>query len=169
MLHFGTRPWDNVMISGFVMANKGEKISKSKGNSKIEPMDLINEYSADVLRYWAGTGRLGTDIVFSDETLLRGKKLVNKIWNVSKFIEMHLQDYEDKEFTDFEYIDKWILGKYQEMEKQFIKYLDDYEVGLNIDYIDLKNLEILQDTQDKKQFILFFINYYKTLAFTSHI
>ena len=68
--HFGQRPWDNVMISGFVMANKGEKISKSKGNSKVEPMDLINQYSADVIRYWAGTGRLGTDIVFSEETLL---------------------------------------------------------------------------------------------------
>ncbi len=134
--HFGTRPWDNVMISGFVMANKGEKISKSKGNSKVEPMDLINEYSADVLRYWAGTGRLGTDIVFSEETLLRGKKLVNKIWNVSKFIEMHLQDYKDKEFNDFEYVDKWILGKYQEMEKQFIKYLNDYEVGLALNLLE---------------------------------
>lgn len=134
--HFGSRPWDNVMISGFVMANKGEKISKSKGNSKVEPMDLINEYSADVLRYWAGTGRLGTDIVFSDETLLRGKKLVNKIWNVSKFIEMHLEDYVDKEFNDFEYIDKWILGKYQEMEKGFIKYLDEYEVGLALNTLE---------------------------------
>ena len=134
--HFGTRPWDNVMISGFVMANKGEKISKSKGNSKVEPMDLIKQYSADVLRYWAGTGRLGTDIVFSDETMLRGKKLVNKIWNVSKFIEMHLVDYEDKEFTDYEYIDKWILGKFQEMEKQFIKYLDEYEVGLALNTLE---------------------------------
>lgn len=128
--HFGTRPWDNVMISGFVMAKKGEKISKSKGNSKVEPIDLINQYSADVVRYWAGTGRLGTDIVFSEETLLRGKKLINKIWNVSKFIEMHLKDYEDKKFEDYEYIDKWILGKFQEMEKSFINYLDEYEVGL---------------------------------------
>ena len=118
------------------MANKGEKISKSKGNSKVEPMDLIKQYSADVLRYWAGTGRLGTDIVFSDETMLRGKKLVNKIWNVSKFIEMHLVDYEDKEFTDYEYIDKWILGKFQEMEKQFIKYLDEYEVGLALNTLE---------------------------------
>jgi valyl-tRNA synthetase len=134
--HFGTRPWDNVMISGFVMANKGEKISKSKGNSKVEPMDLINEYSADVLRYWAGTGRLGTDIVFSDETLLRGKKLVNKIWNVSKFIEMHLYDYEDKEFDEYEYIDKWIIAKYQEMEKSFIKYLDNYEIGLGLNALE---------------------------------
>ncbi|MDO5569412.1 MAG: valine--tRNA ligase [bacterium] len=134
--HFGMRPWDNVMISGFVMANKGEKISKSKGNTKVEPLDVIKQYSADVIRYWAGTGRLGTDIVFSDETLLRGRKLVNKIWNVSKFIEMHLTDYKDKEFANFEYIDKWIIGKFQEMEKGLIKYLDDYEVGLALNQIE---------------------------------
>ena len=134
--HFGTRPWDNVMISGFVMASKGEKISKSKGNSKVEPMELIDQYSADVIRYWAGSGRLGTDIVFSEETLLRGKKLVNKIWNVSKFIEMHLADYKDKNFNDYEYVDKWILGTFQEMEKGFIKYLDEYEVGLALNHLE---------------------------------
>ena len=134
--HFNQIHWDNVMISGFVMANKGEKISKSKGNSKIEPIDAINQYSADVVRYWAGTGRLGTDIVYADETLLRGKKLVNKLWNVSKFIEMHLSDYEDKEFNDFEYIDKWIIGKFEEMEKGFIKYLDEYEVGLALNHLE---------------------------------
>ena len=134
--HFGTRPWDNVMISGFVMANKGEKISKSKGNSKHEPIELIKDYSADVIRYWAGSGRLGTDIVFSEETLQRGRKLVNKIWNVSKFIEMHLADYEDKEFTDYEYIDKWILGSFKQMEKGFIKYLDEYEVGLALNTLE---------------------------------
>ena len=134
--HFGIRPWDNVMISGFVMASKGEKISKSKGNSKVEPLDLIKQYSADVIRYWAGSGRLGTDMVFSEETLLRGRKLVNKLWNVSKFIEMHLSDYEDKEFNNYEYIDKWILGKYQEMESGFLKYLDEYEVGLALNHLE---------------------------------
>ena len=134
--HFGGKPWDNVMISGFVMAGKGEKISKSKGNSKVEPLNLINQYSADVIRYWAGSGRLGTDIVYSEETLQRGRKLVNKIWNVSKFIEMHLQDYEDREFNDYEYIDKWILGRFQEMEKGFLKYLDEYEVGLALNHLE---------------------------------
>ena len=134
--HFGIRPWDNVMISGFIMASKGEKISKSKGNSKVEPLDLIKQYSADVIRYWAGSGTLGTDMVFSEETLLRGRKLVNKLWNVSKFIEMHLSDYEDKEFNDYEYIDKWILGKYQEMESGFLKYLDEYEVGLALNHLE---------------------------------
>lgn len=134
--HFKKRPWDNVMISGFVMANKGEKISKSKGNSKFEPIDLINEFSADVVRYWAGSGRLGTDIIFSEETLLRGRKLVNKIWNVSKFIEMHLADYKDKPFSDYEFVDRWILGKFQEMEKGFVKYLNDYEVGLALNHLE---------------------------------
>ncbi len=133
---FGTKPWENVMISGFVMANKGEKISKSKGNSKVEPMDLIDTYSADVIRYWAGSGRLGTDIIFSDETFLRGKKLINKIFNVSKFIEMHLADFEDKNISNFEYIDRWILGKYQDMESNFIKYLDSYEVGLALNTLE---------------------------------
>ena len=134
--HFGIRPWDNVMISGFVMADKGEKISKSKGNSKFEPMELINQYSADVIRYWTASGRLGTDISFSEETLLRGKKLINKIWNVSKFIEMHLSDYKDKEFNAYEYIDKWILGKYKEMETTFLKYLESYEIGLALNHLE---------------------------------
>ena len=134
--HFNERPWDNVMISGFVMASKGEKISKSKGNSKVEPMDILDEYSADVVRYWAGSGRLGTDIVYSEETLRRGKKLINKIWNVSKFIEMHLSDYEDKDFSDYEYIDRWILGKFMEMEEAYIKYLDEYEIGLALNTLE---------------------------------
>lgn len=134
--HFGIKPWDNVMISGFVMANKGEKISKSKGNSKVEPLDLIKQFSADVVRYWAASGRLGTDITFSEETLLRGKKLVNKIWNVSKFVQMHLEDYQDKVFDDFEYIDKWILGNFIDMEKEYLKYLDNYEIGLALNILE---------------------------------
>ncbi|MBE6150126.1 MAG: valine--tRNA ligase [Firmicutes bacterium] len=134
--NFKEKPWNDVMISGFVMANKGEKISKRKDNSKMEPFDLLENYGADIVRYWAGSGKLGTDIVFNDETFLRGKKLINKIWNVSKFIEMHLIDYEDKEFNDFEYIDKWIIAKYQEMEKSFIKYLDNYEIGLGLNTLE---------------------------------
>ena len=134
--HFGEMPWENVMISGFVMADKGEKISKSKGNAKVEPFQLIEQYSADVIRYWAGSGRLGTDIVFATETFDRGRKLVNKIWNVAKFIEIHLADYVDKEFTDYEYIDKWVLQSYMIMEKQFIEYLEDYEIGLALNTLE---------------------------------
>lgn len=134
--HFGIIPWENVMVSGFVLASKGEKISKSKSNSKMAPTELINQYSADVVRYWAGSGRLGTDITFSDETFLRGKKLVNKLWNMASFINMHLEDYEDNKSIEFEYMDKWIAGKYIEMKNIYKKYLDNYEVGLALNTLE---------------------------------
>ena len=127
------------------MASKGEKISKSKGNSKVEPRELVKTYSADSIRYWAGTGRLGNDIIFSEETLARGQKLINKLWNVSKFIEMHIHDYnqnkekfkeEVKEYNDLEYIDKWILAKYEEMEKGYLKYLEEYEIGIALNHLE---------------------------------
>ena len=134
--NFGIRPWNNVMISGFIMANKGEKISKRKENSKMEPFTLLDLFGADVIRYWAASGKLGTDIIFNDETFLRGKKLINKIWNASKFIEMHLQDYKDEDFDDFELFDKWILGNYQKMEETYLKYLDNYEIGLALNTLE---------------------------------
>ena len=134
--HFNQIPWKDVMISGFVMAGKSEKMSKSKSNGATDPISLIDNYSADVVRYYGGTGKLGLDTIYDQNMFDRGRKLVNKIWNVSKFIEMHLQDYEDKEFDNFEYIDKWILGDFQEMEKVFIKYLDDYEVGLALNTLE---------------------------------
>jgi valyl-tRNA synthetase len=134
--HLNNKPWENVMVSGFVMADKGEKISKSKGNNKFEPLDLINEYSADVIRYWAASGRLGTDIIFSDETLLRGKKFINKLYNMASFVSMHLEDYEDKEFDNFEYFDKWVIGKYMDTESSFLKYLKEYEIGLALNVLE---------------------------------
>ena len=134
--NFGIKPWNNVMVSGFVMASKGEKISKRKSNSKMDPFELLETYGADVVRYWAASGKLGTDIIFNEETFLRGKKIINKIWNVAKFIEMHLTDFKEKDFNDFEYIDKWIIAKYQEMEKKFLKYLDDYEIGLSLNTLE---------------------------------
>ena len=127
------------------MASKGEKISKSKGNSKVEPRKLVKTHSADSIRYWAGTGRLGNDIIFSEETLARGQKLINKLWNVSKFIEMHIHDYNEnkekfkeevKEYNDLEYIDKWILAKYEEMEKGYLKYLEEYEIGIALNHLE---------------------------------
>jgi valyl-tRNA synthetase len=75
-------------------------------------------------------------MIFSDETLIRGKKLVNKLWNMASFINMHLEDYKEQEFTDFEYMDKWIISKFIQMEKQFKNYLEDYEVGLALNHLE---------------------------------
>lgn len=133
--HFNDIPWENVMISGFVMASKGEKISKSKNNAGSDPISLMKEHSADALRYWAGSGRLGTDITYSEETIKRGKKLINKLFNVAKFINMHLEDFENRD-VPYEFIDKWILEYYKETEEQFLNYLDNFEVGLALNTLE---------------------------------
>lgn len=133
---FKMRPWDNLVISGFGLNSSGEKISKRKGNSDVTPYEVIEKYSADVFRYWSANSKLGTDSFFSEKTMAMGKKLVTKIWNVSKFVEMHLKDFEDKEFSNYEYIDRWILGKYYNMEKDFLRYLDNYEMGLGLNILE---------------------------------
>lgn len=89
MLHENTIPWKNVMINGWCMANDRSKMSKSKGNV-VHPSNLLHEKGADVVRYWASTATLGTDIVFSEEKFQVGKRLINKLWNAARFCQTHI-------------------------------------------------------------------------------
>ena len=135
--HLNQIPWKNVMISGHALNNSNEKISKSKENNDTDPTFLIKKYSAEASRNWSASGRMGNNILFSEETLQRDQKLLIKLWNVAKFIIMHLEDFKDnKDFDNYVYMDKWILSKYQLMEKQFKKYLDNYEPGLGLNYLE---------------------------------
>ena len=133
--HSNCLPWENVMISGFVMANKDEKISKSKSNSKMSPEVLLKEKSADITRYWAGTGSLGRDIVFTDEEFKNGTKLVNKIWNASRFVLSLLNDYKPREIA-LKPMDQWIIAKYNDMLQRFKGYFDKYEIGLAMNELE---------------------------------
>ncbi len=147
LYHTGNIPWNDVMISGHVMASKGEKISKKKGNSSMEPADLISEYSADAVRLWTSSGSLGNDIVFSDEEFKNANKLINKIWNASKFVVMQLEGFEKtddngnvvmlnpfkkEDEVNLMVMDKWIISSYNLMLKRYEKYLEKYEIGLAI-------------------------------------
>lgn len=78
------------------ISQKGEKISKSKNNGKLSPNELIKNHSADALRYWATNARLGADTFFAEEELMASKRLMNKLWNASKFALMHLEDFDGK-------------------------------------------------------------------------
>ncbi len=90
-LHFGKNPWKEVAISGFVTL-KGEKMSKSKGNS-VAPQEVLEKYGADALRYWAASSKLGEDFDYQEKDLVTGKKLINKLLNASRFVFMNLEDY----------------------------------------------------------------------------
>lgn len=151
LYHTGRIPWNEVMISGHVMASKGEKISKRKSNSSLSPAEVIGQYSADAVRLWASSGSLGNDIVFSDEEFGNAKKLINKIWNAAKFVIMQLEGFEktdddgnpvtlnpfDKNDTvELYHMDKWIISEFNKMLERYESYLSKYELGLAVSELE---------------------------------
>lgn len=128
----GILPWENIMISGFIMASAGQKISKSKNNAKSDPIALIDTYSADVVRYWSATGSLGRDILFNEEKFKIGARLVNKLYNASKFVWLFIENFDAKgvDTSKLMPIDKWIISKFSEMQAKYKDYFEKYEVGL---------------------------------------
>jgi valyl-tRNA synthetase len=114
MYHQNTIPWKNLMISGWCLANDKSKMSKSKGNV-VDPVELISERGADVVRYWASTSKLGNDIVLSEDPFKIGRKLVLKLINAIEFFKMHLKnlttDVNDISISSDIILDRWIISK----------------------------------------------------------
>jgi len=127
-LHFEMIPWKNAMISGWMLDPKGKKMSKSKGNI-IEPRAMIEKYSADSLRYLAGGSKLGDDLNFQEKELVAGKKMVNKIWNATKFAIVNLEGFDPNTKQDkvkLRPMDEWILSKLQNTIKACTEDFDNY-------------------------------------------
>ncbi|MBW3019632.1 valine--tRNA ligase [Candidatus Woesearchaeota archaeon] len=160
-LHFNKNPWADVMISGFVNDPYGEKMSKSKGNI-VEPEHILNKYSADAMRYWAASSKLGDDVSYQEKDVVAGDKLVTKLWNATKFVFMHLKNLKLPEPT--ETIDKWIIAKLSNTITEAEQLLDNYEYArakLTIDnffwqdfcdnYLELVKLRLYESKDEKKK------------------
>jgi valyl-tRNA synthetase len=85
MLHEDAIPWRHVVVSGWILDPDRKKMSKSKGNV-VTPAHLLDEWTADGVRYWAAGARLGTDTAFDDKVFKVGKRLVTKIFNAGKYV-----------------------------------------------------------------------------------
>ncbi len=89
-MHENEIPWKNVIISGWILDPDRKKMSKSKGNT-ITPGHLLEQFSADGVRYWAARARLGVDTAFDEKVFKIGQKLSTKLFNAAKFVLMQIQ------------------------------------------------------------------------------
>lgn len=128
----GDRPFKDVLIHGLVRDEQGRKMSKSLGNG-VDPMDVIEKYGADALRYFLSTGSSpGQDLRFSFEKVESTWNFANKIWNASRFALMNMDGltYEEIDFSGEKSVaDKWILTRLNETIEHVTRLSERYEFG----------------------------------------
>lgn len=126
------RPFKNVLLHGLIRDEEGRKMSKSLGNG-IDPMDVIDEYGADALRWFLTTGSSpGQDVRFSYEKMDSAWNFINKIWNASRFVIMNLEDfsYEDIDLEGEKTLaDRWILARLNETVAHVTDQFEKFEFG----------------------------------------
>ncbi len=127
-------PFSTVYIHGLIRDEKGQKMSKSKGNT-IDPVVIIDKYGSDALRFTMTSLCTygGQDIKISDERFEYGRNFANKIWNASRFVLMNLEgvDNNDIDFSKLTIADKWILNELNNTAKEFNENMKNYRIGEN--------------------------------------
>ena len=127
-------PFSTVYIHGLIRDEKGQKMSKSKGNT-IDPVVIIDKYGSDALRFTMTSLCTygGQDIKISDERFEYGRNFANKIWNASRFVLMNLEgvDNNDIDFSKLTIADRWILNELNNAAKDFNENMKNYRIGEN--------------------------------------
>lgn len=132
-LHFTDRvPFDHVLIHGLVRDEKGQKMSKTRGNV-IDPMDVIEDMGADALRFtMARLAAPGMDVPFSLQQVQGYRTFMNKIWNATRFVLMHFEKDETAEPIDpanLDPFDRWILTRLNMTARDVKQRLEEYSVN----------------------------------------
>jgi len=144
-LHSSDIPWADVMISGHALNPSGEKMSKSKGNVAGDPLLALKQYSADELRYWSCSSKLGSDVLFSEEVLGDGRRLVTKLWNAFKFAASRLEDFDPELEPDLKPFDRWILSRFTEAATKATSGMEKYEYSVAMDKAEYFFWKVLCD------------------------
>ena len=132
-LHFtGKRPFRDCLIHGLIRDKIGRKMSKSLGNG-VDPMDVIDKYGCDSLRFFLTTNTAsGMDLRYDEEKVASTWNFVNKLWNASRFVLMNIGDLTRNSYTfnNLSDSDKWILGKLNRVILNVRKHLDSYDFNV---------------------------------------
>ncbi|MBT8900808.1 valine--tRNA ligase [Lactobacillus delbrueckii subsp. bulgaricus] len=133
-LHFtGERPFDNVVLHGLIRDEQGRKMSKSLGNG-IDPMDVIDKYGADALRWFLLNGTApGQDTRFSYTKMDAAWNFINKLWNASRFVIMNLPEdakpAQKPDISKFDLADAWIFDRLNHTVKETNRLFDEFQFG----------------------------------------
>ncbi len=130
----GIAPYEKILTHGFTVDEKGEKMSKSKGNV-IAPSDIAKKYGVEILRLWVGVSEYTTDLKISDGILKQVSEQYRKIRNTFRFLLANVNDLENIEnIENFSPIDRWILHKARDVFAQTKEAYDeyDYSKGLSV-------------------------------------
>ena len=134
----GREPFKYVLIHGLVRDSLGRKMSKSLGNG-IDPLDVIDKYGTDALRYALTIGTSpGNDMRFSEEKLEASRNFANKIWNAFRFVMMNFDedvDFDKVDESEFTAADKWILSRIDSVAKEVTENLEKFELGIGLQKI----------------------------------
>lgn len=123
------RPFKDCLIHGLIRDKEGRKMSKSLGNG-VDPMDVIDEYGCDALRFFLTTNSApGMDLRYDEEKVKSSWNFINKLWNASRFVLLNIEDLKERTISKEELTiyDKWILTKKNQLIKNVIKNMDKYE------------------------------------------
>ena len=123
------RPFKDCLIHGLIRDKKGRKMSKSLGNG-VDPMDVIDKYGADSLRFFLTTNTApGTDLRYDEEKVKSTWNFINKLWNASRYVLMNLEDMKTSgyDYQNLSKADKWILTLKNNLIKDVIKNMDSYD------------------------------------------
>ena len=127
-----TRPFKDCLIHGLIRDKQGRKMSKSLGNG-VDPMDVIDEYGCDSLRFYlATTTAAGTDLRYDPDKVASTWNFINKLWNASRFVLMNLENFDVKNYKldNLNISDKWILTKLNKLILKVRTHMDKYEFNV---------------------------------------
>jgi valyl-tRNA synthetase len=124
-LENNVNPWKDVAITGWVLDKHGKKMSKSKGNI-IDPREVWEKFSVDAGRFAAGRTKLGADYSFQEKDVMTGQKTVTKLDNASKFVFMHLENFDPNTKQTLQGFDRWMLSKLNNLTKMATESMNEY-------------------------------------------
>jgi valyl-tRNA synthetase len=135
-MHDNAIPWKDIVISGHVLSDSKEKLSKSKENAKLTPEHLLETYSADAIRYWTASGSLGHDVPFSENQLKIGLRLITKLWNAFRFIHEHIGHTQPESVETLGAVNEWILHRAAQTFDAYKHQYKTHEFGLALHQIE---------------------------------